>query len=109
MENIICWGLASFGTQGRLGGIPGCPPKVAGGWNLSRKELKGRPMISSPCKNCPLKNQPKDECIKDCKLLQTIQDVQGLIGGGTGLSAIDYTEELRYSIPRSLLRASVQY
>ena len=66
-------------------------------------------MISSPCKKCPLKNQPKDECIKDCELLQDIQDIQGYIGEGTGLSAIDCTEETRYSIPRSLLRASVQY
>ena len=33
-------------------------------------------MISSPCKDCQKKNLPKDECLKDCLLIQGIQGMQ---------------------------------
>jgi hypothetical protein len=64
-------------------------------------------MISSPCKNCDRKNLPKDECAKDCELLQAIQDIQILSKKSSGLSGIDYSEESRYAIPSSLVKASV--
>ena len=64
-------------------------------------------MISSPCKNCHRKNLPKDECAKNCKLLQAIQDIQVSNKKCGDLSGIDYTEESRYSIPQSLTKTSV--
>ena len=33
-------------------------------------------MISSPCKTCHRHDQPKEDCYKDCELLQTIQNVE---------------------------------
>ena len=33
-------------------------------------------MISSPCKDCPKKNLPKDECLKTCEMIQNIQGMQ---------------------------------
>lgn len=63
-------------------------------------------MISSPCKNCSMKNLPKDNCVKDCKLLHAIQDaglsVEKLYDG----SGINYTEEYSYYIPVSLTTSS---
>ena len=66
-------------------------------------------MISSPCKNCPRKDLPKDDCAKDCKLLQMIQDVQ--ISSEKNLSSmgIDYTEEYKYTIPFSLTETCVSF
>lgn len=31
-------------------------------------------MIASPCRKCPLKDQPKDECIGGCKMLASVQE-----------------------------------
>jgi hypothetical protein len=64
-------------------------------------------MISSPCKNCPRKDLPKDDCAKDCKLLQMIQDVQISSEKNSSSMGIDYTEECRYTIPLSLAETFV--
>jgi hypothetical protein len=55
-------------------------------------------MISSPCKFCSKKDDPKDECLKDCKLIHEIQDLQIARGESSAYSAIDYTEDNRFSI-----------
>jgi hypothetical protein len=64
-------------------------------------------MISSPCKNCPRKDLPKENCAKDCKLLQMIQDVQISSEKSSFSMGIDYTEEYRYTIPPSISKSSV--
>jgi hypothetical protein len=63
-------------------------------------------MISSPCKTCPRKYYPKDECLKDCKLLQEIQDIQIATHDSTAYTAIDYTEDNRFSIVLPLVGVS---
>jgi len=63
-------------------------------------------MISSPCKNCSRKNLPKEDCINDCQILQTLQDIQKSAEKSSVSSGIDYTEENRYSIPLSLTKNS---
>lgn len=63
-------------------------------------------MISSPCKNCSRKNLPKDNCAKDCELIQAIQHTQTLVEQDCVSSGIDYTEEYSYIIPASLMRTS---
>lgn len=55
-------------------------------------------MISSPCANCPRKNLPKDDCLKDCKLLQAVQDIQLSARECSLSTAVDCTEESRYTI-----------
>ena len=62
-------------------------------------------MISSPCKNCARKNLSKENCIKDCKLLNAIQD-SALSDKFNDGSAIDYNEEYSCNIPLTLLAAS---
>ena len=64
-------------------------------------------MISSPCKNCHRKHLPKDECSKNCELLRAIQDIQVTSKKCGSLSGIDYSEESRYTVPRSLTKTSV--
>ena len=63
-------------------------------------------MISSPCKNCSRKNLPKDDCAKDCELLQAIQHIQISAEQDCVLSGIDDTEEYSYIISASLMRTS---
>lgn len=55
-------------------------------------------MISSPCKNCPRRNEPKDECLKTCKLLHDVQEFHLMTAKSVCYSAIDCTEESRYSV-----------
>jgi hypothetical protein len=55
-------------------------------------------MVSSPCKVCHRKHYPKDDCLKDCKLLQEIQDIQISTHDSNAYTAIDYTEDNRFSI-----------
>ena len=62
-------------------------------------------MISSPCKNCARKNLSKENCIKDCKLLNAIQD-SALSKKFHDGSAIDYTEEYSCNIPPTFTAAS---
>jgi len=64
-------------------------------------------MISSPCKNCPRKDLPKENCSKDCKLLQMIQDIQISSEKISFSMGIDYTEEYGYTIPPSISKSSV--
>jgi hypothetical protein len=64
-------------------------------------------MISSPCKNCPKKDLPKKDCTKDCQLLKEIQNFQAAAEQGCVSSRLDYTEDIRYSIPHSLRRTSM--
>lgn len=63
-------------------------------------------MISSPCKDCPNVHHPKDECSKRCPLIQAIQD---FASGNANLisTAIDYSEDVRFSLPTSLCRSHV--
>lgn len=55
-------------------------------------------MISSPCKNCARRNDPKDECVKDCKILRDVQEFQLMSSKNFCYSAIDCTEESRYHV-----------
>ena len=62
-------------------------------------------MISSPCKECPKVDKPKDQCVKKCPLIQGVQDIA--IGELQVLStAIDYSDDVRFSIPPSLARSN---
>jgi len=54
-------------------------------------------MISSPCKNCPRENLPKENCIKSCKVLQAIQNRESFIEKFNDGCGIDYSEEYIYS------------
>jgi hypothetical protein len=63
-------------------------------------------MICSPCKDCTRKHLPKDKCIKECKLLGAIQEMDSSsekLNEGCG---IDYTEEYAYDIPSLLISSS---
>ena len=58
-------------------------------------------MIASPCKKCPMRNQPKDRCFKNCRMLQAVQELYLSFkeGGESEItSAIDYSDEGRFSI-----------
>lgn len=55
-------------------------------------------MISSPCKNCPKRNLPKEKCVKECELLQAIQDMELTSEKLNDGSSIDYTEEYSYNV-----------
>jgi hypothetical protein len=55
-------------------------------------------MISSPCKTCEKRNNPKDECLKSCKILHEVQEFHLMTVKHLCYSAIDYTEESRYHI-----------
>ena len=63
-------------------------------------------MISSPCKNCPRKDLPKEDCAKNCKLLKAIQDIQVSNERWNVGSGIDYTEEYSYTLPSSIEKSS---
>lgn len=55
-------------------------------------------MIYSPCVNCHKKNQPKERCAKDCKILHAIQIYQAINERESILPAIDYAEEGRFYV-----------
>jgi hypothetical protein len=55
-------------------------------------------MISSPCKDCPKKNFPKDECLQTCELIQNIQGMQLSRRESNMYTAVDFTEESRFTI-----------
>jgi len=55
-------------------------------------------MISSPCATCQKKNQPKEQCSKDCEILQAIQYHQILYAKENNYHAIDYAEEGRFGL-----------
>jgi len=66
-------------------------------------------MISSPCKNCEKRNYPKDSCLKECKLLQAIQDFQVSKEKGSSSPAIDYTEETRFKVLHPMTGTFLSY
>ncbi len=55
-------------------------------------------MIYSPCVNCHKKNQPKEKCAKDCKILHAIQIYQAVNERESIFPAIDYAEEGRFCV-----------
>jgi hypothetical protein len=55
-------------------------------------------MIASPCRECPKMSLPKDNCMKDCDVLQAVQDIHVSSEGSNLLSAIDYSEESRFAV-----------
>jgi hypothetical protein len=52
----------------------------------------GGTMISSPCKTCDRKNQSKEDCYKECELLQAIQKIQLSVKEDLKESGIDHSE-----------------
>ena len=54
-------------------------------------------MIASPCKNCPKRNEPKENCMKDCELLKAVQDIQYTSKEDFGISGIDYAAIDRFT------------
>jgi hypothetical protein len=65
---------------------------------LQKNKRKGVTMISSPCKDCQKKNFPKDECLKDCQLIQNIQGMQLARKESNVYTAVDFSEESRFQI-----------
>ena len=63
-------------------------------------------MICSPCKECPRKNLPKDKCVKECKLLAALQEMNSSSEKQNDGCGIDYSEEYGYDIPSSLISSS---
>jgi len=59
---------------------------------------KERAMISSPCKDCPKRHFPKDECLKTCEMLQNIQGMQLARRETNVYTAVDFSEESRFQI-----------
>lgn len=61
-------------------------------------------MISSPCKDCPNVDSPKDKCLKDCPKIQGVQDIA--VSEIQALpTAIDFADDIRFSIPTHLTRS----
>jgi hypothetical protein len=58
-------------------------------------------MICSPCKTCHRHDQPKEDCYKDCALLQAIQNIQLSAKEDLLESGADYSEENRIAIDHS--------
>ncbi len=56
-------------------------------------------MISSPCKNCSKQNLPKEKCVKECKMLQAIQNMELTAEKRNDGSSIDYSEEYSFNGP----------
>ncbi len=55
-------------------------------------------MISSPCANCNMKNQPKEICAEDCEILHAVQHYQISIKECIISPAIDYADEGRFQL-----------
>ena len=55
-------------------------------------------MISSPCRECPKRNLPKNLCLRTCKLVQRMQDIQ-LTGRQNDVrTALDFTERSHFRL-----------
>ena len=54
-------------------------------------------MISSPCKKCFKVDQPKNECIEDCDLIQNIQNITA---GERNFVCVagDYSDNMQFGI-----------
>ena len=61
-------------------------------------------MISSPCKTCHRNNQPKEDCYKECELLQAIQDIQLSAKEDPIAPGIDCSEENSFTITNSVAK-----
>lgn len=59
-------------------------------------------MIDSPCRTCKRIDQPKDECYRNCELLQKIQVELAREENGAVCRA-DQSEESRFSLHLSSL------
>jgi hypothetical protein len=59
-------------------------------------------MIASPCKNCPRENLPKEKCIRNCRILKAIQEMNSSDDTPNDGCGIDYAEEYAYNFPPSL-------
>jgi hypothetical protein len=66
-------------------------------------------MISSPCKTCEKRNQPKEDCYKDCKLIQAIQVVESCANRNLLASGIDCSEENRFTVHLSTTNSLTQF
>jgi hypothetical protein len=64
-------------------------------------------MIASPCKTCPKKNLSKDNCIKHCRVLKGLQDMEVSAEKLNDRGAIDYTQEYSCNIP--MLAETISY
>jgi hypothetical protein len=54
-------------------------------------------MISSPCKDCPKVNSPKNNCLEDCPLIQGVQSIareKAQVLQTTG----DFSDDIRLSV-----------
>jgi hypothetical protein len=60
---------------------------------LVDKPRKDGIMISSPCRECPKRNLPKNLCLHTCKLIQGLQDIQLTARENDVRTALDYTEQ----------------
>lgn len=58
----------------------------------------GHTMIYSPCKTCGRNNQSKEDCYKDCELIQAIQDIQLSVKEDLKTSGMDASEENGFTI-----------
>ena len=70
-------------------------------------------MISSPCKSCSMKNQPKDECLIDCKKIEEIQEIfisiENSIEKYCASPAIDCAEAGRFVVSSELNHENSDY
>jgi hypothetical protein len=63
-------------------------------------------MICSPCKECLKKNLPKDKCIKRCKILKRIQEMDSSLYQWNEGCGIDYTVVYSIHIPATSASSS---
>lgn len=66
-------------------------------------------MISSPCKTCIKSKQHKDNCYKDCALIQAIQDIEVSANRCSPASGIDCSEENRFAVHLSTTNSLTQF
>jgi len=66
-------------------------------------------MISSPCKTCFRHDQPKEDCYKDCAVLQALQHFQLSAKEDPLESGADYSEENRLAIDHSTAKDLLPY
>ncbi len=55
-------------------------------------------MISSPCRNCRKRSLSKEQCVRNCELLQKLQTIQLAMEDRAFQTAIDHAEESRYHL-----------
>ena len=66
-------------------------------------------MISSPCKTCHRHNQSKEDCYKDCELLQGIQIIQLSTKKDLLESGVDYSENNRFTVNHSTAKCLLSF